>query len=1436
MLGQALSTSDVRLAKEGRYPRKEAFAQAKATVITMEYSFRIEKHPRNDLRGPLLKNEFAASDFSSGDAKIGDANTVRVSTLVVMTGAEESEYSALISELENDRSIVISEKPICKDASAFTLALRAGTFDRVSDAILKIFLMRFPEAAGRVRITSATHYSVSGAQKKEIAKALRAFLLSNGELCEYTPPHGDNGTKKSKKALSENEDPELSEPFINSAATDAVKKYIRTSEQAMSKCDHLFTRSGNETDFSATAYDDLRERLRELDLNMDEDDARAAQDYFVSESREATEMELRIINRSRSERYSHQSLYTVIDTPLIADPNVKEAYDEYSRDAEGRGDGVSTISDIAGAALRLPNTNESENGIVIGPVKLDANRSGIRFNTDSGERILAFDHESNNGRTSIDPTGGASACLGDAMRKLMRIFAEPYDTLRISGIADPLTDNEEHDSDTESISDDGEKDDVRPMRSAAMQRALARSSCDSFSAYARNVGIPCSSNSEYISENYRSKHMEVSAVLALLDQKTLDSGRASADEIKSGDLIVLIGSRTGRDGKIYNRYLREQTKDLSENRIDYETEDTENRQNINSEQARAQIVKLESLAARNGIKLYGEPIPGGNGPLQKKLLRLFSDSEFRKLTLKLHEIDTNGLVIAASALSDGVTLYLDCVPLKYPSLTATEVAFSETCERFLAVVHPENVTELYKICKNHGVLCATVGAITGDKLLTVHGGGEVIASLSSDFLKNGSSDKRVGASVKAPMLLAPSLPLKTALAPLESAKPLKRIFSKLKPDIIGALRCTAELSTSKARVRARRFDSTLSGSSVMSPMGNGKCLAAVSRINGNEGTLTLNGSPLCSAVSVGLFPDICKADPYKGAYFAVTAALARLVASGFSNKGAYIALHQFYPSYKKDSECMGNALAAILGAFSAQYRLGTKSICGDFSLGGVRSSDTTPTTAVFGIALGVENDAVSSEFKEAENKLVLLQPSLDKSGIPLQDEQLEVFEHASNLLASGGASAISVTGISVAEAVMQMCLETSGELGFKFSEDLSAESIFEIRYGAIAVEVSSQTELPKDAVTVGTVIRRRVITDGENEIGVEELRELCYAPEEKVYENAPCTEVVEELDKYISQSLVETFDLPRSPEEARLEKEEAAQKDISEHPHGAVPSQNTATDERGTDGFAAKKILIPVFRETSGEKLIFNAFKELSKRYPVEPELINVSFDHASLRALAKEIRTCGALCIPDGADDPAVIAAILRRADVAKAIAELRKNGGLIYGSGSGFAALTVAGLLGNDIPKAVGPNAKSKEFPVTLADCPISGLTRRRVFLRALPSGSPFMMSTEVGKVYSSEISAYDGRLMAEEAALLRAAENRMIPTVYCDAYGFVSTDSGIDPCASMMAVDSLTSLDGSVFGQISAPERVSARECAELGLPEPLPVFEGMAKYVSDPERMA
>lgn len=1442
----------------------------------MNFSFCIEKHPQNDLRGPLLKNEFTMSDYSAELINRGTENTIKFSTLITVSGIEDEAFSDLQEDLKHDGSLMLSDPPNRNDASVILLSLRRGTFDETADAVLKLLLIRHPELSAHARVSSAQCYTVYGVDKKTAAKHLKEFLLSGGELCEYPEDISDDtaedtrGTRK--KIISDSENPDLSEPFLNSVADSAVKKYLRTSQEAMAKCNLLFTKSGNETEFSATAYEDIRDRLRELDLTMEEDDAHAAQDYFVSESREATEMELRIINKFRSERCTHPSLYTVIDNPIIADPDVKDAYSEYLEIAKNNTEteDVSTVSDIAQAAPLQPDAYSD--GIALGLVNIDPHRKGIRFNTDSGEKILAFDHESNNARTSIDPTGGASACLGDAMRKLLRVFAEPYDTFRISGIADPTQDPVTPED--EAVSTQSKRYEP-PAHSAAMQRALARNSCDSFASYARDAGVPCSLNAEYVSENYRDKHMEVSAALALLDASLLtpntndgtfdaasndgttastatqasDTQHSANDNDSDEEFIVLIGSRTGRDGKIYNSYLKEQTKELSadlKKPLVYDFADTENRQNIDSEQAREQITKIETRAAGRGIQLYGEPIPGGNGALQKKLICLFKDPEFHKLVNKLHDIDTNGIVIAASALSDGITLYLDCVPLKYPGMTATEVAFSETCERFLATANKQNIAELAKLCKQYGLLCATIGTVTNDKKLTVYGGGKLLASLETDFLRNGSSDKIIGANVKAPLPLKESESLNIAELPLESISPLKRIFSKVRPDFTGAYKRVAELSRLKNRVRSRRFDNTLSGSSVLSPMGKGKCSAAISLIRDKDKQLTLNSEKLCSAVTVGLFPDICSADPYKGAYFAVTAALARLVAAGFSNKGAHIAIHQFYPSYKKDSEHMGNVFAAILGTFNAQNKLKTKSICGDFSLGGIQSSDTAPSTAVFGIALGKESNAVSSELKASGNKLVILQPSLGKTGVPDPEEQLEVFETVTSLLSAGAVSAISVTGISAAEAIMHMGLEAERSLGFEFSSECSAKDIFDTRYGAIIVEVPQGLELPKNAFVLGTVTNEPIVTDGEAAISLSELEKLCYENEEKVYENSPCDEVQEELDKYLELSF-DTLVAPIIAEETEAETAPdvtaQAESQPEQAPENSAELRETATDNvipnassgsvsKNTAANVAKKnILIANFRGTHGSELISDVFNKLSQQYPIDVKILDLSFDYASVRAFAKEIRACDALCIPDGADHPAVIATILRKNEVAKAIAELRKRGGLVYGSGSGFSALIIAGLLGSDIPEAEDQE-KKKEFAVTLADCPLSGLTRKTVLLRALPSESPFTCCFSSEKVYSSEISAYRGRLMAEPAMLMRASANKMIPTVYCDTNGMPSNSQEFSPCASMFGIDALTSLDGTVCGQISFPERMTDSNSKF----EPLPIFESIAKYLSEkmPER--
>lgn len=1057
----------------------------------MSFSFRIERQDRELAKARLIHELRKNGETATLDAD-DKFNSLSIIHLITLDGIEEKEYNELFKELQSDRNIKVTKEETSTshstdNESSFVLSYRAGATDDTAEDILKLITMLFPKCAERVRISSSMLFKFDEASTKEAAE-LKKLLISSIELGDF----------KITRTISSGDAPEndnivFSEAFI-SLKTD--KKHIKSTASAIQKVNNGLEASTEAvTGFLNTARDDLREKLNELGLDMEIKDAEDTQTYFISESREPTEMELRIINRAHSERCSHTSLRTKIDNPIINDPNVKNAYDNYNDISKRYGDpeAFSTIYDIAQASLYLPNNQDQATTNSL--VTIDGNHQGILFRTDEGDKLLVFDNESNSGRTSTDPAGGASACLGDTVKKLMRIFAEPYDAFRISGIASPCDDN--------------------------TQRDLALRACDSVSEYARAIGVSCTSNTEFISENYREKHMEVSAALAVLENTEFKP--EEEPPLNSGDLILLIGSRTGREGKIYNNYLKKCIEPFAEDAELSECDKTENEKG----NLRDNITKMEAIAASHGVHLYGEPISGGNAVIQKKLIKLFRDKEFRALILKLRNIECSGIAMAASALHDSIMLNLDCVPLKYEGLNAVEVAFSETCERFLAVISPENADKIAAVCKKYGVLCTSIGAITDDKHFSIYAGGKKVAYLGSDIF-NGldTTEKRLVAIVNPPRELPPSEPLSIAQAPILSLNPLKRLLNKPKPDFERACKRTAELSTFRISSCDRGFDPNLNATSLATPINSGKTLAAISFIRGKNGIFTLNDQKLCSVVSVGLFPEICAADPYKGAYLAITEALSRLVAAGFTSNGAYMAIHQFYPSYTKEPSSMGNTLAAILGAFNAQTNLNTRSICGDFSLGGLTASNTSnnppqntsPTTAVFGISVGNETQVITASLKKAGNKLVILCPEENRDGLPDPDSQLEVFNATSKLLEDKAVSACPVNSISAAEAIMHMCFESSS-LGFEFDADCSAEDMFEPHYGAIVVELPKDVELPRNIVVLGTVIEQPTLRFADISVELSELHELCFREVSAIYDNTPCPEVKEKLSEYISNNL-----------------------------------------------------------------------------------------------------------------------------------------------------------------------------------------------------------------------------------------------------------------------------------------------------------------------------
>lgn len=1404
-----------------------ALCLTERVFVDMAYDILIEKRAGADNGHLLLSRHLSMRGI--------DGEISGVSTLLRISGIRAEQVETLVNELSCDASVKVSFSESCdqRREGSIVLSGRNGVFSPATDVAYRILMLKFPRIASTLRIKEYTVFTLESNLDNDVVQAIRDTLIGMGR-CRYVddsellPLEEKTGSvakyspKRARCSIASKENPDLSEPFSTVSLRMVMNAYANRTYEDMKNTSTLTVRSGERTVYLDAEYTALEEKLREIDLVMDIDDASAAQSYFLSESREPTEMELRIISRCRSEHWAHPALNTSIKISSCDDPNVAETVRKYDEESMERGWDIeerSTLAELIFDPIERFYEEDRASGHIATPVRIDGERNGLRILSDNGEKVLIFNLESNNSKTSVNPADGATSCLGSALRRAMRMNAVPYEVMRLSGIASPFASDE-----------DGDGSDV----DAVEQGRLAREALDSFSGYARTVGIPCSANYEYVSDRFSCKHMEVSGVLSVSDNPV------NGVEPCAGDFVLIFGNRTGRDGRVYRKYLNateeivadelKKAKNAADSLGDGSAErDSEVKaatavgKVADGLLSQAQIAEKERFILENGETVLGESISGGNALMQKKLMRICADREFKGAVKRIREVDSSGLVTAVAAIATGVELYLDCVPVKYNGMYDTDVAFSETCERMIAVVGRDDAARVIEICASYGVICTCIGVVTSDGQLSVYGGGKRIAYVSTDFLMRSGSERSIEAKVSLPQRLPEGEALKLALRPIEDATAFQRLFIKPTADHFAACEYIARNCKLGTEARQRRFDSTVTETTGINHMIRPYAPVAVSYIKDKNEVMTKDGEKLCSALSIGLHTDICDVDPFKGAYYAMTDAICRLVAAGASHKTAYTAVQMFHPTYKKDLERTGDTLAAAAGAYRAQRALGTPAICGDFSLGGAASEKHRPAVAVFGITVGREQDFRNSGFKAVGNRLAVFKPVMDKNGLPEPDSQIEIFERVEKMLREKKAySAIALTGMSLAEGVMHMCNGADGEFGFEFDDDCTPEEMYGNLYGAIAVEVACSSELPR-GVTFGTVTPSREISarhktvdkssegaaeerdetenghatvdNGEIAISLDYLEEISAKKNLTVYENTPFPEVMGEMSFMARSASAVASDAPKYP-------------------------LSSSAFRRGGSPVS---ILVPRFNGSLGAESLIKALVSASNS-KVEIVPFDCSINSETAEELAKRILRSGAVFIPDFAESPQLLSSLLRCTNVANAVARLRKAGGLIYGCGAAFEALIEAGYIG-------GTENYGSIEGLAVAKNPLSGLTRMPTLVKVNSCRSPFMTLAEGGQIYRTEISSYRGRLIGNMDQLNAASAEGVVPTVYAEDKSATGVYSRFDPCCSALGIDSMTSADGTVLGQLSIPDRACYKAYGELEGYQALPIFRSVIKYLTE-----
>ena len=818
-----------------------------------------------------------------------------------------------------------------------------------------------------------------------------------------------------------------------------IKKYVinpvEAREAALSRRDTL------KVEYPAPAPVEVLEGFLELDqeglarfiaergLAMDEADIAFCQEYFRSEGRAPTITEIKMIDTYWSDHCRHTTFGTILDEVEIRDEQVKKAFDSYlaMRKAvyAGRKKNLCLmdLGTIGAKYLksigRLKNLDESD--------EINACTVKIKCEVDGEEQdwLYLFKNETHNHPTEIEPFGGAATCIGGAIRDPLSGRSYVYQAMRVTGAADPLAPVSE------------------TLPGKLPQRKLVTTAAAGYSSYGNQIGLATGQVDELYHPGYAAKRMEIGAVV----------GAAPAANVRrevpaAGDIVVLLGGATGRDG-------------------------------CGGATGSSKAHKLESLES------CGAEVQKGNAPVERKLQRLFRRPEATRLIKRCNDFGAGGVSVAIGELADGLAIDLDRVPKKYDGLDGTELAISESQERMAVVLAPGDVEEFTALAHEENLEATTVAMVTEAPRLTMSWRGETIVDVSRDFLNSNGAEKHAN------VLVYDCLPYEPQWKGESWGEKLHSLVS--------------DLNVCSKKGLSERFDSTIGAATVLMPFGGkyqltpAQAMAAKLPVPGETTT--------CSGMAWGYNPYLMEKKQYSGAYLAVVESVCKLVASGFRYEDAYLTFQEYFQRLGSDPERWGQPFAALLGALKAQVDLGVAAIGGKDSMSGsFESMDVPPTLVSFATAIGSTKNVISPEFKTAGDRVVWLAPGYNDLR-PAHKSLKAILAQVEALTAAGKVKAAWTPGYGcAAEGLFKMCL--GNRLGFALAGGVDPEALFRPAYGSFMLELAEGAEA-EGALELGTVTEEYTFRLAGEAVDLAGLQEAYEAKLEPVFPYRGAGEAVE---------------------------------------------------------------------------------------------------------------------------------------------------------------------------------------------------------------------------------------------------------------------------------------------------------------------------------------
>ena len=892
---------------------------------------------------------------------INDIEDVRLLIRYDAEGMTEEEFEAAIPG-------VFSEPPVDnvyrenaefgKDYSVFAIAYLTGQYDQRADSAAQCVQLLTQKE--RPLIKCARVYAVKGASPDEVEK-LKKHLINPVESEEV-------GLEKPETLVHEH---------IEAPDVQTVEGFTAMS------------------DGEIAAYH------RKMGFAMSVEDLAFVRDYFISEKRDPTETELKVIDTYWSDHCRHTTFATEItDVEIEGDnPRVNEAYklynDLFNELYAGRTDKYPCLMDIATIGAKklkkegkLPNLDESEE-INACSINVDVELDGK-----PEKYTVMFKNETHNHPTEIEPFGGAATCLGGAIRDPLSGRTYVLQSMRITGAADP----------TEPLEN--------TLPGKLPQRVITTTAAAGFSSYGNQIGLATGQVDEVYHPGYKAKRLETGYVVA-----GAKSDMIYRERPKAGDVIILLGGETGRDGC-------------------------------------GGATGSSKAHDKKSVQTCGAEVQKGNALTERKLQRLFLNKDATRKIKKCNDFGAGGVSVAIGELSDGVEIELDLVPKKYEGLSGTELAISESQERMAVVVAAKDVTEFIRLAAEENLTATPVAKVTSDRRMKMFHRGRAIVDISRDFLDTNGVKQHTPAEI------------------CENATHFfdKKQSAGFKADLINTL---SDLNVCSKKGLSETFDSTIGAKSVYMPFGGKNQLTPVTamaaKIVGGE-------TDDCTVSAYGYNPNLMSSSPFTGAIYSIVTSVAKVVAAGADMNDIRLTLQEFFMRLRDDKKRWGVPFSALLGALYAQINLGLAAIGGKDSMSGTfEDIDVPPTLISFALAPAKASKLITNVPECAGEKLWLIPMRKDENFVPDFEYLKKLYAAVHAGIASGTirhATVIEQGGI--ASAVAKCCFGNG--LGFNFA--LPEEELFAERYGDIIV-CADDASLGVETIYIGETVDGDFVCGGE---------------------------------------------------------------------------------------------------------------------------------------------------------------------------------------------------------------------------------------------------------------------------------------------------------------------------------------------------------------------